>query len=103
MNYCIRSTGQRNLNLLLEKDKTKMLLRSFTILLLLFSQQVNGQQNTASMDFFKNSSECKGTLGGWKCLELDLSSEASMENDTTKVYEYSWNLGDGNRRQNARR
>ncbi len=76
-----------------------MLPKSFTILLLLFSLQVNGQQNAASMDFFKNSSECKGTLGGWKCLELDLSSEASMENDTTKIYEYSWNLGDGNRRQ----
>ena len=76
-----------------------MIPKTLTILLLLISQHVCAQQNAASMEFFNSLSDCAGSLGGWKCLELDLSSEAAMENDSTKVYVYSWNLGDGNRKQ----
>lgn len=76
-----------------------MLCKSLTVLLLLLSHHILGQQNAASLEFFNNASDCKKTMGGWKCFELDLSSEAAAENDSTKVYTYSWNLGDGNRKQ----
>ncbi|MEX2234577.1 MAG: PKD domain-containing protein [Cyclobacteriaceae bacterium] len=71
----------------------------FTILFIIMAPVAWGQQNAASIDFFNGLTDCAASLGGWKCLELDLSSEAAVENDSTKVYEYSWNFGDGSRKQ----
>lgn len=77
--------------------------RLFTIVCLtLMAPVVRAQQNPDAMNFFGGLSDCAESLGGWKCLELDLSSEAAPENDSTKVYEYSWNFGDGNRMQGSR-
>ena len=60
------------------------------------------QQSAAARDFFDALTDCSTSFGGWKCLELDLSSTASEENDSTKVYEYSWNFGDGNRKAGSK-
>lgn len=60
------------------------------------------QQSAASKDFFHGLADCSTSLGGWKCLVLDLTSEASVENDSTKVYAYSWNFGDGTRKEGSR-
>src|SRR5688500_16525438 len=70
----------------------------FTILFLIVMLPVaQAQQNPDAINFFGNLADCAESLGGWKCLELDLTTEAAVENDSTKVYEYSWNFGDGNR------
>lgn len=55
------------------------------------------QQNEASMVFFQNLRDCATSLGGWKCLEMDLSSELTSETDSSKTYVYSWSFGDGSR------
>lgn len=57
------------------------------------------QKRGAARAFFDNVAQCGSSLGGWKCLELDLTSEAFVENDSIKDYEYSWSFGDGNRKQ----
>ncbi len=79
-----------------------MMLRIVLISVLLMSVHAQAQQNSRAYDFFANQSECASSLGGWKCLELDLSSELLEENDSTKQYEYSWSFGDGTRRQGAK-
>ena len=75
---------------------------ALAILLTLSGGRAFAQESIASREFFNDLRECGASLGGWKCLELDLSSEASVENDSTKVYEYSWNFGDGNRKQGSK-
>ena len=65
----------------------------------LISTVAFAQQNSAALEFFDGLVDCAASLGGWKCLELDLSSEVVEEKDSTKFYEYSWNFGDGNRLQ----
>ena len=65
--------------------------------LIIMVSVAHAQHNPDARNFFGGLSDCAASLGGWKCLELDLSSEAAVENDSTKVYEYSWNFGDGNR------
>ncbi len=70
----------------------------WTILFLFISQGAIAQKSPASLEFFNSVSDCATSLGGWKCLELDLSSESSIENDSTKDYIYSWSLGDGSRK-----
>jgi hypothetical protein len=62
------------------------------------------QQSPASYEFFSTISDCPASLGGWKCLELDLSSETQEETDTTKrkKFEYSWSMGEGSRKQGDR-
>ena len=72
---------------------------AWTIFLLAISTIAGAQQSAASLEFFDTVSGCAASLGGWKCLELDLSSEAALENDSTKDYVYSWNMGDGMRMQ----
>jgi hypothetical protein len=67
------------------------------ILLFLIVPGAWAQKSSASMIFFNDLRDCAASLGGWKCIELDLSSEAAPDNDSTKVYEYSWNFGDGTR------
>ena len=69
---------------------------------LLLPLGLSAQNDPAAKEFFNGISECATSLGGWKCLELDLSSEIIEENDTTKVYEYSWNFGDGTRKQGTK-
>ena len=64
--------------------------------LYLFSTAAFAQQSSAALEFFGGLTDCAASLGGWKCLELDLSSEVVEDNDSTKFYEYSWNFGDGN-------
>ncbi|MEO5599918.1 MAG: hypothetical protein ABIR06_03220 [Cyclobacteriaceae bacterium] len=68
------------------------------ILFLFISQVAIAQKSPASLEFFNTVSDCATSLGGWKCLELDLSSESSIENDSTNGYLYSWSLGDGSRK-----
>lgn len=62
----------------------------------------SAQNDPSSINFFNELTNCATSLGGWKCLELDLTSEVTEENDTTKTYEYSWNFGDGTRRQGTK-
>ena len=62
----------------------------------------SAQNDPSALNFFNGLSNCATSLGGWKCLELDLTSEVMEENDTTKVYEYSWNFGDGTRKQGTK-
>ena len=62
----------------------------------------SAQNNPSAVNFFNGLTNCATSLGGWKCLELDLTSEVTEENDTTKVYEYSWNFGDGTREQGTK-
>ena len=75
---------------------------AISIILLTICSGAFSQQSVDSRFFFDGLTECGASLGGWKCLELDLTSEASIENDSTKVYEYSWNFGDGNRKQGTK-
>ena len=77
------------------------LLHTFAPCLFIITQQVLAQQNTASRNFFSSNSECPASLGGWKCLTLDLSSQLPSANDTSKVYKYSWDFGDGTRIEGA--
>lgn len=74
---------------------------SVVILIIAGLKVTMAQQSSASFEFFNSVSGCPASLGGWKCLELDLSSETAEETDTTKrkKFEYSWSLGDGNRKQ----
>jgi hypothetical protein len=76
-----------------------MIWRALMILLLFYAPCTWAQQSKASYEFFNMNSECAASLGGWKCLELDLSSETALKNDSTKKYLYSWTMGDGNRKQ----
>jgi hypothetical protein len=69
------------------------------ILLLFFAHGAGAQQSARSYEFFTGISDCPRSLGGWKCIELDLSSEAALENDSTKNYIYSWTMGEGSRKQ----
>ncbi|MEX1240272.1 MAG: PKD domain-containing protein [Cyclobacteriaceae bacterium] len=71
---------------------------TLTIMAMVILPLAWGQESAASIEFFSGLTDCAASLGGWKCLELDLSSEAAAENDSAKVYEYSWNFGDGNRK-----
>lgn len=66
------------------------------------SSTLVAQTHSDAMDFFNGREHCAASLGGWKCLELDLSSELVEESDSAKVYEYSWNFGDGTRKQGTR-
>lgn len=75
------------------------MLRLPAIFLILLSSSAWAQQTSAAAAFFGNLADCAASLGGWKCLELDLSSELTDESDTTKSYEYSWDFGDGQRLQ----
>lgn len=68
-----------------------------SIILVLAAQCVRAQQSPAAMDYFSRMTDCSASLGGWKCLDLDLSSETVSEEDSTKTYAYSWNFGDGTR------
>lgn len=67
------------------------------ILLVVTGFAAVAQHDEGSRAFFNGSTDCAASLGGWKCLALDLSSEADGENDSTKVYVYSWSFGDGTR------
>lgn len=75
------------------------MLRLIAIFLIFLSSSAWAQQTSAAAAFFGNLTDCAASLGGWKCLELDLSSELMDESDTTKSYEYSWDFGDGQRLQ----
>lgn len=66
-------------------------------LLILTASGAVAQHDEASREFFDGLTDCAASFGGWKCLELDLSSEVVEEDDSTKVYVYSWNFGDGTR------
>lgn len=57
------------------------------------------QGSSAAREFFGGLRNCAASLGGWKCLELDLTSELVEEKDSTKLYEYSWDFGDRQRVQ----
>jgi hypothetical protein len=57
------------------------------------------QEHSRAFEFFAEKQDCASSLGGWKCLELDLSFELAGESDSTKQYEYSWSFGDGKRFQ----
>ena len=59
--------------------------------------QLMAQRHAGAEELFRGMTECASTIGGWRCLELDLSAELTEENDTTKSYQYSWNFGDGHR------
>ena len=63
--------------------------KALTILFVMICQVAWSQQNAASIGFFNDLNDCAASLGGWKCLELDLSSEGAAGNDSSKVYEYS--------------
>jgi hypothetical protein len=82
--------------------KTAMRVLLAVLFLAAMAPVARAQQNPDAINFFAGLSDCAESLGGWKCLELDLTTEASAENDSTKVYEYSWNFGDGNRMPGAR-
>lgn len=71
-------------------------------LLILVGSAAVAQNDDGSKDFFDGLTDCPASFGGWKCLELDLSSEVEEENDSTKVYAYSWNFGDGTRLQGVK-
>src|SRR5690349_8128051 len=72
----------------------------FLLVLLPISHSLVAQHHEGARSFFHDLTDCAGSFGGWKCLELDLSSEAtSLEEDSAKVYQYSWSLGDGTRKQ----
>src|SRR5687768_4888342 len=60
------------------------------------------QESSAAREFFDSLRDCAASLGGWKCLELDLTSELVEEKDSTKLYEYSWDFGDRQRVQGTR-
>jgi hypothetical protein len=75
-----------------------MIRMSFIVALVVSSQFVNAQ-NRIAYEFFSTLSDCTASLGGWKCLELDLSSEAEMQSDSTKTYKYSWTMGEGTRKE----
>ena len=60
------------------------------------------QESSAAREFFDGLRDCAASLGGWKCLELDLTSELVEEKDSTKLYEYSWDFGDRQRVQGTR-
>ena len=64
--------------------------------------EATAQSSASALEFFNGTTNCPTSLGGWKCLELDLTSELTGESDTTKVYEYSWNFGDGTRKQGTK-
>lgn len=70
--------------------------------LLQVSSTLYAQTDSGAVDFFTTRENCTTSFGGWKCLELDLSSELVEESDSTKVYKYSWNFGDGTRKQGTR-
>lgn len=74
----------------------------FTIALFFVCATVSAQERSAAHEFFDGLADCAASLGGWKCLELDLSSEVVEEKDSTKFYEYSWDFGDGRRQQGPR-
>ena len=59
------------------------------------------QESANAREFFDGFRDCAASLGGWKCLELDLTSELVEEKDSTKLYEYSWDFGDRKRVQGA--
>jgi hypothetical protein len=75
-----------------------MIRRALSILFFITTHVLHAQQSAGSLEFFSMESGCPTSLGGWKCLELDLSSEAALDNDSTKDYAYSWSMGDGNRK-----
>lgn len=68
-----------------------------TILFFILAETIWGQQNPAAIDYFSGVTECAASAGGWKCLNLDLSSEIAGQSDSTKTYAYSWSFGDGTR------
>ena len=74
-------------------------MRRLTTIIILYLISTGAFAQNAALAFFDGLVDCPASLGGWKCLELDLSSEIVEENDSTKFYEYSWNFGDGNRLQ----
>src|SRR5687768_15139610 len=96
MNYSIRSTGLLNSDFCSNRLVMRFI---FTIALLLVLHTGWCQDNPEAIEFFSNMGDCAGSLGGWKCLELDLSSETVVENDSSKKYNYSWNFGDGTRKE----
>ena len=64
--------------------------------------ETSAQNSPSALNFFSGLTNCATSLGGWKCLELDLTSEITEESDTSKVYEYSWNFGDGTRKRGTK-
>jgi outer membrane protein OmpA-like peptidoglycan-associated protein len=81
----------------------KMSIRAYLVLsLAIVLCDATAQSSASALEFFNGSTHCATSLGGWKCLELDLTSELTGESDTTKVYEYSWNFGDGTRKHGTK-
>lgn len=72
---------------------------AITFLLFVLAETILAQQNPAAMQYFASVTECAASAGGWKCLNLDLSSEIAEQEDSTKIYAYSWSFGDGTRIQ----
>lgn len=75
---------------------------NLVVALMILGMSAQAQNHNGAREFFNEISDCATSLGGWKCLELDLSSEIVEESDSTKVYEYSWNFGDGTRKQGTK-
>ena len=74
-----------------------MMQRVVLFLFVLIGHEAFAQHDEASREFFDGLTDCAASFGGWKCLVLDLSSEVVEDEDSTKVYVYSWNFGDGTR------
>lgn len=81
----------------------KFVIRAYLLLCMgIVFCETTAQNSPSAVDFFNGTTNCATSLGGWKCLELDLTSELTGESDTTKVYEYSWNFGDGTRKRGTK-